>query len=105
MIKSLYYFAAHPCSFWIGLRRIQNNQSYFVWDDGTPLGIYENWNQGDGKNENETCVIMGFSCDLPVFSNNWFDISCDGVTYINEDYLCQKLSNPNTGTLLKNEHI
>ena len=65
----------------IGLRRIGNTQNGFAWVDGTLLGDYTNWANGEPSDDGlEDCVVLN---GVPT---QWIDYSCRGTFW----FVCQR---------------
>ncbi|XP_019641867.1 PREDICTED: CD209 antigen-like [Branchiostoma belcheri] len=69
--------------FWFGLHD-RRKEGRFEWVDGSPLGEYTSWAQGEPNDGggNEDCVLYAGHA---WFGNRWNDDKCDKPTY----FLCQ----------------
>ena len=80
-----------PKSYWLGLMRNANNT--FQWVDGTFLDSFQFWNEGDGKNTEERCAIIGHPTYLiSEHLFRWYDVDCAGA-YCDDrlsGYICQR---------------
>uniref|UniRef100_A0A2C9K560 C-type lectin domain-containing protein n=1 Tax=Biomphalaria glabrata TaxID=6526 RepID=A0A2C9K560_BIOGL len=87
---------------WIGLNDLAQ-EDHYVWEDGTKLGFYSNWYQGEGPssttaNHNFThitrdCVVMDIS---PSVGGKWRESSCESSAVLlvlsareAHSYVCQ----------------
>ena len=96
-IFSCRFHADPPYSFFVGLRRINSNNTNdaFQWIDGTLLSSgsgYSNWRSGEPNNQGgppsgEDCVTMGFQSFFePAY--NWIDGSC-ADSLLGNRYICE----------------
>nr|KAI8747452.1 collectin-10-like; partial [Biomphalaria glabrata] len=98
---------------WIGLNDLAQ-EDHYVWEDGTKLGFYSNWYQGEGPssttaNHNFThitrdCVVMDIS---PSVGGKWRESSCESSAALlvlsareAHSYVCQySIAPPSTTTI------
>ncbi|XP_078485289.1 uncharacterized protein LOC101243125 [Ciona intestinalis] len=92
LVQSIGQVTEFPYAFYIGLRRFKNSSDGFMWDDGTLISSgVTYWYRGEPnyyKDQNESCVSMGYQNNMisPYF--NWNDYNCGLAMRI----ICQRCS-------------
>ncbi|XP_066290415.1 perlucin-like protein [Branchiostoma lanceolatum] len=82
-LKDLYESVSTYHSFWFGLHD-KRSEGNFEWMDGTALGKYNSWSQGQPDDwNNEDCVYY-FPPD-PARTKMWNDSACNVRSY----FICQ----------------
>ena len=93
LLFSRRFYTGSPYRFFIGLRRINNNNNNdaFQWIDGSLLSSgsgYSDWRSEEPNNQatGEDCVTIGFERSLdPAY--NWVDVPCSSGQY---RYICER---------------
>ncbi|XP_078668020.1 alpha-N-acetylgalactosamine-specific lectin-like [Branchiostoma floridae x Branchiostoma belcheri] len=82
---SLYMSVRDEFFFWIGLHD-RCEEGRFEWVDGSALGPYSAWGQGQPSNNQVHSDCVAYSGYLsPCLKDKWYDAPCDAQYY----YICQ----------------
>ncbi|XP_019626073.1 PREDICTED: C-type lectin domain family 4 member M-like [Branchiostoma belcheri] len=82
---SLYMSVRDEFFFWIGLHD-RCEEGRFEWMDGSALGPYSSWGQGQPSNNQDQSDCVAYSGYLsPCLKDKWYDAPCDAEYY----YICQ----------------